>query len=47
MNLNKIQEFIDMGRLVPNPTGFMTIRDLLASGLITNARSGVKVLAKV
>ena len=47
VNLYKVQEFIDMGRLQPKPNAMITIRDLLACGLISRAREGVKLLAKV
>ena len=41
-----MQEFIDMGRLVPKPNGMITMRDLLTCGLISQIRDGVKLLAK-
>ncbi len=47
LNLYKIQEFIDMGRLTPKADGFITMRDLLATGIISQVRDGVKLLAKV
>lgn len=36
-----------MGRLTPKPDGMLTMRDLLNSGLISQVRDGVKLLAKV
>lgn len=47
VNLGKIQQFINTGRLVVEPNRFITIRDLLKSGVITHVRDGVKLLAKV
>ena len=47
VNLDKLQEFITMGRINPNPNGFTTMRDLLLSGIIGNVRDGVKLLGKV
>ncbi len=47
VNLGKIQEYIDMKRLVPKEKDFVTIRDLYKCGLIHNIRDGVKLLAHV
>lgn len=47
LNLCKVQEFIDKGRLVPKSDSFITIRDFLSSGLISRAKDGVKLLAQV
>ena len=47
VNLGKIQEYIDMKRLVPKEKDFITIRDLYQCGLIHNIRDGVKLLAHV
>jgi len=47
LNLCKVQEFIDKGRLVPRPDNFITIRDFLSSGLISRVKDGVKLLAQV
>lgn len=46
VNLGKIQQFINTGRLVVEPNRLITIRDLLKSGVITHVRDGVKLLAK-
>lgn len=47
VNLYKIQEFIDMGRLQVPPEGlFLTMRDLLYSGIISKVGDGVKLLSK-
>ena len=43
VNLGKIQEWIDAGRL--DPTQRIGIKELYASGLITTVRDGVKLLA--
>eukprot|EP01035_Chromulina_nebulosa_P020725 gene20725-26869_t len=45
LNLYKIQQFIDMGRLIVKPNELITVRDLLESGIISNAKEGVKILA--
>lgn len=47
LNLYKVQEFIDMGRLTPKADGMLTMRDLLNCGLLSQVRDGVKLLAKV
>ena len=47
LNLSKVQEFIDMGRFVPKPNELTTMRDLLAAGLVSQVREGVKLLGKV
>ena len=48
MNLGRIQEYIDMGRLPVPPAGQMlTMRDLLASGVVNRVKQGIKLLAKV
>jgi len=36
-----------MGRLSPKEQDFVTMRDLLHSGVISQVREGVKLLAKV
>ena len=47
LNLGKVQEFITMGKLVPQPNQMLTMRDLLESGVITQVREGIKLLANV
>jgi hypothetical protein len=47
VNISKIIDFIHMKRLVPKPNTFITMRDLLVSGVITQVRDGVKILAGV
>jgi hypothetical protein len=47
LNLNKIQQFIDMGRLKVKENEMLTMRDLLESGIISRVKEGVKILAKV
>ena len=47
LNIDKIADWIRMKRLTPLPDRMITIRDLLASGLITQVRDGVKLLAGV
>lgn len=45
VNLDKVQEFIDMGRIQPPRNFFLTMRDLVQSGLIVDVKDGVKLLA--
>lgn len=45
VNLGKIQEYIEMKRLVPKEKDFITIRDLYECGIIHHVRDGVKLLA--
>ena len=45
LNIDKIQQFIDMGRLQPSSTSMITMRDLIATGLVSQLRDGVKLLA--
>ena len=47
LNLDTIQQFIVMGRLIPKPNGFITIRDLLECGIISQLKDGVKILSNV
>ncbi len=47
INLNRLQEFIDTGRLKPKANDFITIRDLALAGLVTHVGDGVKLLAEV
>ena len=46
LNLDKLQRWIDMGRLVPKENEMITMRDFLEAGLISRAKDGVKLLAK-
>jgi ribosomal protein L15 len=47
VNLDKLQLFVDMGRLVLSDKQSLTARDLLKCGLVTQVRDGIKLLAKV
>lgn len=47
VNLEMIQQFVDKGKLAPKTNGLITIRDLVASGIISNPKDGVSLLAKV
>ncbi len=47
VNVGKIQEYVDMKRLVPKEKDVITIRDLYECGLVHNVRDGVKLLASV
>jgi Ribosomal proteins 50S-L15, 50S-L18e, 60S-L27A len=47
LNLEKIQQFVDMGRLTPKSNAMITMRDLLSAGLVTQVKDGVKLLAQV
>lgn len=46
VNLDKLQRWIDMGRLVPKENEMLTMRDFLESGLISKYKDGVKLLAR-
>ncbi|KAJ1421553.1 ribosomal protein L18e/L15P [Ochromonadaceae sp. CCMP2298] len=46
LNLCKVQQFIDMGRLVPKNNAMVTMRELYAVGLVSQVREGIKLLAK-
>lgn len=46
VNLERIQEFLAMGRLEHKPKTFTTMRDLVESGLLTSVKDGVKLLAR-
>jgi len=45
INVRKIQEYVDMGRLDVDRTRLTTLRDLMECGMITRAKGGVKLLA--
>jgi large subunit ribosomal protein L15 len=47
VNLDRIQHWVDQGRLTSSPKDPITARDLLESGCIHNAHDGVKVLGDV
>jgi hypothetical protein len=47
LNISTIQQFIDMGRLTPQPNRMLSMRDLLECGLVSRVKEGVKLLAKV
>lgn len=47
VNLNRIQEWINQGRLTSSPDSPITARELLLSGCINNVHDGVKVLGNV
>lgn len=47
MNLDRIQSWIDAGRLESSPEKPITARDLLLSGCIHDAKDGVKLLGDV
>ncbi|KAJ7581101.1 ribosomal protein L18e/L15P [Mycena floridula] len=44
VNLDRIQHWIDQGRLTSSPENPITARELLLSGCIHNAHDGIKVL---
>jgi len=46
VNLEKIQEFIDMKRLVPKEKELITMKDLVYCGLVSRAKDGIKLLAR-
>ena len=49
MNLEKIQQYIDMKRLIVKDNTPLTMRDLMESGLFnySSVGDGIKLLAKV
>ncbi|CAE7209836.1 unnamed protein product, partial [Rhizoctonia solani] len=47
VNLERIQNWIDQGRLASSPTRPITARELLLSGCIHDVHDGVKVLGDV
>ena len=46
LNLDKLQRWIDMGRIKPKDNEMLTMRDFLESGLVSRVKDGVKLLAK-
>ena len=46
VNVDRIQQYINMGRLMPKPNQMVTVRNLLEAGVISRAKDGVKLLAK-
>eukprot|EP01038_Epipyxis_sp_PR26KG_P009570 gene9570-12891_t len=46
LNLDRLQSFIDMGRLKPKENMFTTMRDLYTYGLVSQVKEGIKLLAK-
>ncbi len=44
IKLDRIQDMLDQGRLVPHSDKFITIRDLMVCGLLTSPREGVKIV---
>lgn len=47
VNLEKIQEYVEKGKLVPANDKMLNMRDLVLAGIINNPKDGVKLLAKV
>ena len=47
VNLDKLQNFVSMGRIIPKENGMITMRDLLHCGLISQVQDGVKILSNV
>jgi large subunit ribosomal protein L15 len=45
LNLDKLQSWIDQGRL--DPTKLITIKELNESGCVTRVKDGVKLLGNV
>lgn len=45
LSLQRIQEFIDMGRLSVKEKDLITMRDLYAAGLVSSVEDGIKLLA--
>ena len=44
IKLDRIQDMLDQGRLVPHPDKFITIRDLMVCGVLTSPKEGVKIV---
>ena len=44
VSLRTLQEFIDMGRLTPPENRMLTMRDLVASGVLSRTGNGIKLL---
>ena len=47
VNLDKIQHWIDQGRLVSSPEKPITARELLLSGCVHDVHDGIKILGNV
>lgn len=47
VNLDRIQHWIDQGRLTSSPESPITARDLLKSGCVHNVHDGIKLLGDV
>jgi hypothetical protein len=47
VNVGRVQEFIDMGRLRPSGTALITMKDLLDAGVVSSIKQGVKLLGRV
>ena len=47
VNLDRIQYWVDQGRLTSSPENPITARDLLLSGCVHNVHDGIKVLGDV
>jgi len=45
VTLQKIQEFMDTGRLTAKANAMLTLKDLMTCGLISNCGEGVKIVA--
>lgn len=47
VNLGTLQDYVDMGRLIPSSNGEeITLKDLCDAGVTSNIKHGVKLLAK-
>lgn len=47
VNLDRLQHWVDQGRLVSTPEQPITARELLLSGCVHNAKDGIKILGDV
>jgi hypothetical protein len=47
VNLSRLQEFIDRGKLTPHENKFVTMRDLQLSGLVSGIQDGIVLVADV
>lgn len=44
VNVGKLQDYIDMGRLTPRSDALLTMKDLRDAGILSNIRTGIKLL---
>ena len=47
VNLDRLQHWVDQGRLVSTPEQPITARELLLSGCVHDVKGGIKILSDV